>query len=183
MDILKNKENKLKLDLYKNIIKNDIFIESKCIINTGKVSLLETNSQSSFISVKNFKENEFVFLSKYKKFNDTELIDSNISKSIYKLYVKHFFNFKKKNKIKIVKGRVLKYNRRKNIFYVGVNGLIICVPAKEFTLNSALRKKMLKNGKKLFKLKPISFICTNIEKKTDTFKVKVSRHKYLKSFF
>lgn len=177
------KKNKLKTNLYKDIEEKDIFTKSKCIINTQKVSLLEVNSQTCLITSKSFEEGQFVFLSSYRKFSDNTIITSNLSKSVYKLYVKHFFNYIKKNKIKIIKGRVLKYNRKKDCFYVGINGLVISVPSKEFTTNKSLRKKIFKKGQSLFNLKPISFICDEIKNNENAFEINVSRHKYLKTFF
>ena len=183
MDILKKKKDQLKINLYKNINKNDILIESKCLINTQKVSFLKIDSQVNITSTLSFNEGHSVFLSKYRKFNDNIVITSNLSKGIYNLYIKHFFNYIKKNNIKIIRGRVLKYNRKIDCFYVGINGLIVLIPSKEFTSNKSLRKKILKKGQSLFNLKPVSFVCTDLKNDKNGFNVNASRHKYLKTFF
>ena len=183
MDILSIKKDKLKINLYKDIKEKDIFTESKCRINTPKVSFLEIDSQTNLVTTKAFNEGQLIFLSNYKKFNGNTIITSNLSRNVYNLYIKHFFNYIKKNRIKIIKGRVLKYNRKRDCFYVGINGFIIAIPSKEFTSNKSLRKKILKKGQSLFNLKPISFVCTDIKNDKNMFKIDASRHKYLKTFF
>lgn len=167
MEILKNKKSyKINKFNFKQVtIQKNNIIPSEKFTNIEKYSIMEHTAVNNiqFISnLLNKDHNNYLFIS--KSFDNESLITPIISRNVFKLYNNHFFNFIKKNKIKIIKGRDINYNM------VGVNGLIV-------STNTDYSKKIKVNDI----VKTSTFFGENIirKNKQQKMKIKISRKKFI----
>lgn len=182
MNILKNQQKIDKNILnYKNTLtKMDTIIPSKILKKNKDSLILEYSHQKSLEYFSEIMDKKNLFLFEYRKHNGNSIITDNIPKKLYKLYLNHFFNFIKKNNIKIVKGRVLYY--KYETIFIAVNGIIVAIPKEKLTY----RYKKLYNYKKwnkgcsFYKLIQLSFFCENIIKHNSEISLNISRKKFLK---
>jgi len=185
MNILKN-TNKDKINFknflnYKNTsVKTDIIIPSK-VLKKGKDSLiLHYDYQKNleyFLKINN-KNNIFLF--KHRQYNDNSIITNTMPLKLFKIYLNHFFNFIKKNNIKIVKGRVLYYKYKK--IFVGINGIVVPISKEKLTyrFKKLSSYKKWNKGCSLYKLIKLSFFCEKIIINNNKINLKISRKKFLK---
>ena len=177
MNILKtNKEYKQNTFKYKNItIQENNIIPSKILVNLGQYTIMEHNLSSNiqFITEAiNKEDNNFLFIS--KRFDDDLLITPTINRKSYQFYNFLILNVIRKNKLKILKGRVVNYG------HIGINGIIAPLP----TVGSFNKRNKKKRSNSSPLLKTLTFWGENIQQnnKNSKMKVNVSRKKFIKFF-
>lgn len=187
MDILKKinkQDNQIdrKLNNKDIQISNDLITSNKIILNKDKYSIIDYTPNKSLIYNTNLKNKDNIILLNTRKYNNNNIVTENISRKVYQLYINHFFNYLINNNIKIIKGRIFNYKRKKNLLYVGVNGLIIPISKGNLTYhsNKLYSYKKWSKGYSLYKLIKLSFFCENIKIENNKINVKISRKKFLK---
>lgn len=157
-------------------------IPSKVLLETNRNLILDYTEKNNLVYPSDSTLTNETFLFCNQKYNDNFVVTPIIPREIYKIYIKHFFNFIKKNKIKIVTGKILNYSRNKNVLYVGINGLVIPISKENLTYhaNKFYNYKKWKKGYSFYKLVKLNFFCENIQNNPENIEVKLSRKKFLK---
>ena len=166
---------------------------NKVLIYNSVVKVIENTSYSDLIFDKELTNTNKIVLHLLKNHNDNNIVTTKFSKNFYKLYLIYFFNFLKKNKISLIKGRILNKTRgcRKKEIFLGIHGIIIKKNMhltqkfilkcnKKFFGYKKKKKKKLKinYSNRKFKKLLLSFKTTDCKK--NGISIKISRKTYLK---
>lgn len=138
-----------------------------------------------FLDKNSLLNNPNVILSFYGCYNKSKLILPIIKRDFHQLYSLHFFNFVKKQKLKIIKGVIIK--TQPNKFFVFTQNISSNIPQKELNYHSKKfffskeyqQKYRQQKGFRLYHTKQLSFFCETIQLTPNKIQLKLSRNKIL----